>query len=181
MFIIRLVNIHRHQDSGNWAEGLESRGCWGHIWTLLSILYKSCHRASSRQDTWHVRYVTIETVPKHTQTVRKFNLTSVTKVFPNLMSSVNWWCFGCRRCASIWRNIQWRWECSGARCEWEGGWCVLTMELSRPRHCDNDATSSEHHHREYSHQAHLANSTSSSLPILQGGTTTRKGDPREFF
>ena len=34
------------------------------------------------------------------------------------MSSVNWWCFGCRRCASIWRNIQWL------------GWSVLVPGVS---------------------------------------------------
>ena len=54
------------------------------------------------------------------------------------MSSVNWWCFGCRR----WGGYQ----------VWVGGgWLALTMEISRPRHCDNDATSSEDQHREYSH------------------------------
>ena len=153
--------------AGFWKLGGGSRGCWGHIWTLLSILYKSCHRASSRQDTWHVRYVTIETVLKHTQTVRKFNLTSVTKMSPphELSELVVFWLQ--TLCINMAQYPVAGLECSGARCEWEGGWLVLTMEISRPRHCDNDATSSEHHHREYSHQAHLANSTSSSLAFLQ--------------
>ena len=144
-------------ETGRRVSSLEAAG---HIFGLC---YQSCLKAVTASSS---RYVTIETVLKHTQTVRKSNLISVTKMSqPHELSElVVFWLQ--TLCINMAQYPVAGLECSGARCEWEGGWLVLTMELSRPRHCDNDATSSEHHHREYSHQAHLANSTSSSLAIL---------------
>ena len=139
--------------SGFWKQGGGSRGCWGHIWTLFLILYKSCRLILvTTRDTCYVWYVTMETVLKHTLTVRTFK----TK-FKSVSTSWAQWTGGV-----LAADVE-----AGARCEWEEddwrslwryrGLATAIMMPPAARTSTGNTVM----------QTHLATDTSSSLPILQ--------------